>query len=148
MIFLANIYDPTDGIGDTVNAGLPRWSDGLKIHGAYNRLIAEAAERRENVTLIDMQAEFLGHGIHSRQFWQPFYQSEDPGYWYFDNLEDPNDRGYDALRRLFLDEMSQTLPATFDLRHVRVRKPTTEARLPIDDSTTDKNRSRPDERGR
>lgn len=112
-IFLANIYDPTDGIGDTVNAGLPRWPDGLKIHAAYNRIIADLAQQRENVFLVDMRGEFLGHGIHSRQFWQPFYDSEDPGYWYFDNLEDPNDRGYDALRRLFLHEMSQNLPPKF-----------------------------------
>ena len=116
VIFLANIYDPTDGIGDTINAGLPRWPDGLKIHAAYNRIIADAANARPEVILVDMRGEFLGHGIHSRQFWQPFYQSKDPGYWYFDNLEDPNDRGYDALRRLFLDEMSRTLPATFALR--------------------------------
>jgi hypothetical protein len=27
--------------------------------------------------------------------------------WNFTNLEDPNDRGYDALRRLFLDEIHQ-----------------------------------------
>ena len=112
-IFLANIYDPTDGVGDTVNAGLPRWPDGLKIHSAYNQIIAQAARSRDEVFLVDMRGEFLGHGIHSRQFWQPFYHSDNPGYWYFDNLEDPNDRGYDALRRLFLHEMSRTLPAIF-----------------------------------
>lgn len=112
-IFLANIYDPTDGIGDTVNAGLPRWPDGLKIHTAYNEVIARVAEQRDDVFLVDIRGEFLGHGIHSRQFWQPFYQTDDPGYWYFDNLEDPNDRGYDALRRLFLHEMSTTLSLTF-----------------------------------
>ena len=144
-IFLANIYDPTDGIGDTINAGLPRWPDGLRIHAAYNQVIAVVAKRRDNVFLVDMRGEFLGHGIHSRQFWQPFYQPKDPGYWYFDNLEDPNDRGYDALRRLFLDEMSRTLPAAFDQKHVRIRKPSTQAMLPIDVSTTDNNRSRPDE---
>ena len=131
QIFLANIYDPTDGIGDTVNAGLPRWPDGLKIHSEYNRVIAEAAERREEVTLINMRDEFLGHGIHARQFWQPFYKPEDPGYWYFDNLEDPNDRGYDALRRLFLIEMSRTLPARFaaDARPARAHNPGTQAAL-------------------
>jgi lysophospholipase L1-like esterase len=113
-IFLANIYDPTDGIGDTINAGLPRWPDGLKIHAAYNEVIAKVAKQRSEVFLVDIRGEFLGHGIHSRQFWQAFYQSDDPGYWYFDNLEDPNDRGYDALRRLFLHEMSSVLPATFE----------------------------------
>ena len=124
-IFLANIYDPTDGIGDTINAGLPRWPDGLKIHAAYNQVIADAAQQREHVFLVDMRGEFLGHGIHSRQFWRPFYRSEDPGYWYFDNLEDPNDRGYDALRRLFLHGMSRTLPAKFAMTASNVASKTT-----------------------
>lgn len=115
-IFLADIYDPTDGIGDTLNAGLPRWPDGLKIHSEYNCIIAETADSRAEVTLIKMRDEFLGHGIHCRQFWQSFYRSEDPGYWYFDNLEDPNDRGYDALRRLFLIEMSRVLPTIFEVQ--------------------------------
>ena len=134
-IFLANIYDPTDGIGDTINAGLPRWPDGLRIHAAYNRIIAGAAEQRDDVFLVDMRGEFLGHGIHSRQFWQPFYHSEDPGYWYFDNLEDPNDRGYDALRRLFLHEMSHTLPVIFDPTRVQIRKPSQQPRTLTDAST-------------
>src|SRR5437870_13416324 len=30
-IFLANIYDPTDGVGNAVTAGLPRWPDGLSV---------------------------------------------------------------------------------------------------------------------
>ncbi len=145
-IFLANIYDPTDGIGDTINAGLPRWPDGLKIHAAYNQTIAAAIQNRENVFLVDMRGEFLGHGIHSRQFWQPFYQSEDPGYWYFDNLEDPNDRGYDALRRLFLHEMSRTLPAIFDPSRIRIPKTSQPARPQIDVSTPSETRSGPRQR--
>ncbi len=133
-IFLANIYDPTDGIGDTINAGLPRWPDGLKTHAAYNEVITRVAKQRKEVFLVDMRGEFLGHGIHSRQFWQPFYHSEDSGYWYFDNLEDPNDRGYDALRRLFLHEMSRTLPAMFDPSLVKIRKPSQQPRTLTDAS--------------
>jgi hypothetical protein len=113
-IFLANIYDPTDGIGDAFNAGLPDWPEGLLVLGAYNEIIAKTCERRDDTTLIDIHREFMGHGIHSRQFWRSFYRSEDPGYWYYDNLEDPNDRGYDAIRRLCLNEMSRVLPDRID----------------------------------
>ena len=109
-IFLANIYDPTDGIGDAFNAGLPRWPEGLEVVDAYNQIIADCAERRASVHLVDMHGVFLGHGIHCRQFWRSFYRSEDPHYWYFANLEDPNNRGYDAIRRIFLIEMSKVLP--------------------------------------
>jgi lysophospholipase L1-like esterase len=108
--FLANIYDPTDEDGDTLNAGLPRWPEGLRVHQAYNDVIERCAKRRDDVELIDMYREFLGHGIHCRQFWHRYYRSADPTYWYFDNLEDPHDRGYDAIRRLLLIEMSRVLP--------------------------------------
>ncbi len=69
---------------------------------AYNEVLAQFADRHPDVTLIDMRSEFLGHGIHCTQFWHAHYRADDPHYWYWDNLEDPNDRGYDAIRRLYL----------------------------------------------
>jgi hypothetical protein len=108
--FVANIYDPTDGVGDAENAGLPAWPDGLKILDACNGIVAAAAEKRKNVTMVNMHDLFLGHGIHCLKFWRKHYDSKDPRYWYGENLEDPNDRGYDALRRLFLIEMARVLP--------------------------------------
>ncbi|MBI2923747.1 MAG: hypothetical protein HYY18_22035 [Planctomycetes bacterium] len=59
--------------------------------------------------LVDIHAALLGHGIHCRQKWHRHYDAKDPHYWYFGNLEDPNDRGYDAIRRVFLIEMVKTL---------------------------------------
>jgi len=106
-VFLADVYDPTDGIGDARNAGLPRWDDGVAIHRAYNDVIHRCAQERAPVHLVPLYREFLGHGIHCRQFWRDFYRPEDPYYWYADNLEDPNDRGYDAIRRLFLIEIAK-----------------------------------------
>jgi hypothetical protein len=106
-VFLADIYDPTDSVGDAPNAGLPAWPDGLAIHRAYNEIIHRAAAGRDNVHLVPIYREFLGHGIHCTQPWREHYRPEDPHYWYADNLEDPNNRGYDAIRRLFLLEMIQ-----------------------------------------
>ena len=106
-IFLANIYDPTDGLGDISRAGLPTWREGMKIHAEYNRVISEAANRHRHVHLVDIHHAFLGHGIHARQFWREHYDRVDPYYWFYTNLEDPNDRGYDALRRLFLNKMAE-----------------------------------------
>jgi hypothetical protein len=54
-----------------------------------------------------VHAVFLGHGIHCDQPWRATYQSRDPGYWLYGNLEDPNDRGYDAIRRLILLAMCE-----------------------------------------
>jgi len=104
-VFLGDIYDPTDGLGDAENAGLPQWPDGLDIVGAYNAILHECAARRANVHAVPIREAFLGHGIHCRQFWRENYRQADPTYWYGTNLEDPNDRGYDAVRRLFLIEI-------------------------------------------
>jgi lysophospholipase L1-like esterase len=106
-IFLANIFDPTDGIGDLEHAGLPAWKDSLKILAAYNDVIRDCAERHPFVHIVDLHSAFLGHGIHCAQFWSKHYDAEDPHYWYFVNLEDPNERGYDVVRRLFLQEISK-----------------------------------------
>ncbi len=109
-LFVANIYDPTDDDGDIEHAGLPAWPDGLQVLKEYNEVLARFADRHPDVTLIDMRAEFLGHGIHCTHFWHRHYCKPDPHYWYWDNLEDPNDRGYDAIRRLFLIELARVLP--------------------------------------
>lgn len=109
-IFMGNIYDPTDGVGNAVTAGLPRWPDALNVIREYNEVIAECARERDHVHLVNIHDAFLGHGIYSRQFWNEHYRSRDPHYWYWVNFEDPNNRGYDAIRRLFLIEMAKTLP--------------------------------------
>ncbi len=104
-VFLADIYDPSDGVGDAANAGLPPWPDALEILAEYNAIIHQAARDRENVHVVPMYDTFLGHGIHCTNWWRSVYRKEDPHYWYGTNLEDPNPRGYDALRRIFLLEM-------------------------------------------
>ena len=106
-VFLADIYDPTDGLGDADKAGLPAWKDCTAILAAYNWIIHDAAVKHPFVHLVNIHDPFLGHGIHATQFWRATYQGRDPHYWYHVNLEDPNDRGYDALRRLFLIEMAE-----------------------------------------
>jgi hypothetical protein len=107
MIFLADIYDPSDGVGDPASIFMPAWPDCMKIHQAYNDVIHRSAEKHASVHLVPMHAEFLGHGIHCTQPWRSHYHLADPHYWYAINLADPNIRGYDALRRLFLIEIAQ-----------------------------------------
>jgi lysophospholipase L1-like esterase len=106
-IFLANLYDPTDGAGDITRTGLPAWPDGMKVMDACNAAIKSCASKHASVHLVNFHDAFLGHGIHCRQFWARHYDSRDPHYWYYTNLEDPNERGYDAIRRLFLIEMAK-----------------------------------------
>ena len=110
-VFLADIYDPTDGEGDASNAGLPAWPEGLQVHAAYNEAIRRVAAGRKYVHVVPMHDVFLGHGIHCTQFWRSHYQAADPHYWYAANLEDPNERGYDAIRCLMLIEMAKVFAA-------------------------------------
>lgn len=110
-IFIADIYDPSDGRGDPQTVGLPAWPDVLVIHTAYNDALRRAAGRHACVRVVPMCDAFLGHGIHCRKFWTAHYRARDPHYWYAPNIEDPNERGYDAIRRVFLNEMVNEVAA-------------------------------------
>jgi lysophospholipase L1-like esterase len=107
LIVIADIYDPSDGRGDPESAWLPPWPDVLQIHAAYNDAIRRVATTHPQVRVAPMHQEFLGHGIHCRKFWHGHYRSADPHYWYAWNIEDPNERGYDAIRRVFLNTIIQ-----------------------------------------
>jgi lysophospholipase L1-like esterase len=110
VIYVGDIYDPTDGVGDAPSVFLPAWPAGLAIHSKYNETIRKIAEQHENVHVVDLHRTFLGHGSHCRQFWRSNYDASDPHYWFYDNIEDPNDRGYDAIRRVFLNRIIETKP--------------------------------------
>src|ERR1035438_7366059 len=49
QIYLANIFDPTDGVGDTTRARLPEWKDADIILNAYNDAISRSAQKHPNV---------------------------------------------------------------------------------------------------
>lgn len=106
-IFVGDIYDPSDGVGDPQSTwALPSWPDCLQVVAAYNATLQQVASQHPAVHVVQVHDAFLGHGIHCRQFWRSHYSWRDPHYWYFENIEDPNDRGYDALRRVFLKEIA------------------------------------------
>jgi len=106
-IYIGDIYDPTDGVGDAPSVYLPTWKDGLAIHAKYNEAIVACAKARPNVHVVPLHRTFIGHGSHCRQFWRSTYVQEDPYYWFYENIEDPNDRGYDAIRRVFLNAIAE-----------------------------------------
>jgi len=109
-IFIADIYDPSDGQGDPESVWLPAWRDVLAVQAAYNQALRRAAAKHADVRVVPVYQEFLAHGIHCRKPWRAHYRFRDPHYWYAPNLEDPNDRGYDAIRRLFLKEILKASP--------------------------------------
>ncbi|MEI6914563.1 MAG: GDSL-type esterase/lipase family protein [Armatimonadota bacterium] len=108
-IFIANIYDPSDGRADSENAPrlLPPWRESAKVLGLYNSAIRSVVSDYPNVHEVDIYTPFLGHGFHCRDWLGANYQRYDPNYWYYTNLEDPNPRGHDAVRRAFLRAMAE-----------------------------------------
>jgi lysophospholipase L1-like esterase len=110
-VFLADIYDPTDEVGDIENAegvDLPAWPEGFDVHAMYNQRISEVADAT-GAHLVNMRQAMLGHGIHHDDMSNPYYDPNDPSYWYCSNLEDPNDLGYHAIRGAFWAEMEKQL---------------------------------------
>src|SRR5258708_655684 len=73
QIFIGDIFDPTDGAGDTEHAGLPAWTDAGKVLSAYNEAIRRGATMNKEVHLVRIHDLFLGHGIHCVQFWSSHY---------------------------------------------------------------------------
>ncbi|MFC1734604.1 SGNH/GDSL hydrolase family protein [Candidatus Hydrogenedentota bacterium] len=122
-IFLANIYDPTDGTGNPGSTGLPKWKDALWVLDKYNDVIHRCADDYDFVHMIDIREPFLGHGIHCTKIWNKNYKFSDPHYWYSLNVEDPNNRGYDALRRLFLIEIGEVFESTLGVSGEERQKP-------------------------
>ena len=55
--------------------------------------------------VVDIHQAFRGRGLRCSRFWEPRCRSEDPTCWYDTNIEDPNERGYDTIRRCFLLKM-------------------------------------------
>lgn len=112
-VMLATIYEPTDGVGDVENAGplfwLPAWPDGKRIHTAFNDALKDCSAKHEYVHIVDVHETMLGHGIHCRDKVNENFDSADPSYWFYYNLEDPNQRGYDAIRRVFLNAIINAL---------------------------------------
>src|SRR5262249_7608075 len=67
-IFMADIYDPSDGRGDPESAGLPAWPEVLAVHAGYNDALRRAAACNPAVRVVPIHDAFLGHGIHCRKF--------------------------------------------------------------------------------
>ena len=84
------------------SAPLPHCDAGLAYLDAWNAEILALEKTFPFVHVVDVHTLFLGHGIHCRDQTNPHYDPQDPGYWYYWNLEDPNLRGYDAIRRAYL----------------------------------------------
>lgn len=98
-IVIANIYDPTDGVG----LGAYGWAAGEAVLTQYNTRIAEVATDTGS-SLVDDYTIFLGHGTQYNNPANLYYHSSDPTFWYTNAAPipiHPNDLGYYELYKLF-----------------------------------------------
>ena len=58
MIFLADIYDPSDGVGDPASILMPDWTNCMAIHREYNDVIHRYADRYSSVHVVPIHEEF------------------------------------------------------------------------------------------
>ena len=102
MLFLTNIYEPTDGTGqaDECFMGLDIGNSREYLFDANRRTLALAQEL--DFGWVDLRGQFAGHGFNHDDTSNPFYHDQDPTLWFQDDCIHPNRRGHHELRRLFL----------------------------------------------
>ncbi|MGQ9721877.1 MAG: SGNH/GDSL hydrolase family protein [Candidatus Jordarchaeum sp.] len=102
-IYIGNIYDPSDGMGNLEKEGYSRWPDGLKVLDHWNKRIEEVA-REKGLTLVDVHRHFLGHGVNYDDPSGKHYDPEDNTSWLWQVIE-PNSRGAHEIRKLFWEKI-------------------------------------------
>lgn len=105
-IYLANVYEPSDGVGqaDECFFGLDLTS-ALATLDAVNAATRAQAEAKGGAWL-DMHGHFLGHGYYAGDSENPYHQADDPSLWFDEDCIHPNDRGHHEIRRLFWHALS------------------------------------------
>ena len=102
-IYIGNIYDPSDGMGNLEKEGYSPWPDGLKVLDHWNRRIQEVAEEK-GLTLVDIHKHFLGHGVNYDDPSGKYYDPKDNTPWLRLVIE-PNARGAHEIRKLFWEKI-------------------------------------------
>lgn len=97
-LMLATVYDPTDGTGQ-VQSGHRRFAPGMAAFRDFNARLG-----RLPVTLVDVHAHFLGHGMRHDDATYEHHHPDDPTFWYTLDIE-PNARGSSEIRRLFWEAL-------------------------------------------
>jgi lysophospholipase L1-like esterase len=110
-IYLATVYDPSDGEGHAqgcfLNQTLPTFVTALDTW--RTKYIALGTEL--GFSVVDSLGHFHGHGHNFDHTANPYYQASDATGWFSDCVH-PNDRGHDELRRLFFEAVDCSYVAT------------------------------------
>ena len=105
-IFLANVYDPGDGVGQT-----PSCFGGVSLQAASDALPVWARRYDDlaydyNIGIVDALGAFRGHGFYYNDPSNEHYDAADPTLWFESDCIHPNDRGHNELRRVFFEAIA------------------------------------------
>ena len=98
-VVVGNVYDPSDGTGDSARLGLPDWPEALEALDRLNAALAEVAAAY-GARVADIHGQFLGHGLTVGDPTQGHPRPADPNLWYC-NLIEPNLWGASGVRAAF-----------------------------------------------
>jgi len=98
LVLLNTIYDPTDGVGDLLEPGVPLERE-MRVFDQVNGAIRALADG-QRIRLADLHRHFLGHGSHHDDPTHPHHHPEDPTPWFTFTIE-PNGRGASEVRRVW-----------------------------------------------
>ncbi len=111
-IYAANVYEPTDGVGqsDSCFFGF-EFTDLLPGLDEANATMQGVAEDY-SFAMLDLHGHFGGHGYYHDDPENALYDAEDPTLWFASDCIHPNDRGHHELRRMMYHSIDgQPLPA-------------------------------------
>lgn len=100
-VFLTNVYEPSDGVGQSPCFLGYDYSGRLAALASYNTDL-QALGDTHGATVVDLHGHFLGHGRHHDDPENPYYDAADPTLWFAPDCIHPNDPGHHQVRRLFL----------------------------------------------
>ena len=99
-VFVANVYDPSDGTGDfTVAASGKKCPGALSFFPAgkataplldpWEKIFADVAAKHPGSNVVDLRGKYQGHGVNKADSW------------FYGDCIHPNAAGHDAVRDLF-----------------------------------------------
>jgi lysophospholipase L1-like esterase len=106
---LGTVYDPSDGSADASRVGLPPWPEVVDVLDHLNHALRKLATRHD-VTVADIHAAFLGHGLAAGNPGASDPRPADRNVWYC-NVIEPNAWGASGVRQAFWEALGHQSPA-------------------------------------
>jgi hypothetical protein len=100
FVYAANVYEPSDGTGQSDCFFGFNYADRLSTLDQMNEDIIDLAAEHE-LAIVDIRGHFSGHGYNAEDESVFGYDADDTTLWLANDCIHPNDVGHHEMRRLF-----------------------------------------------